>query len=939
MSNLTKRFVVRPAEQLSPQQIERIALPSHPTFLQSSLYQSWIGFCQSNDHAGLTASVSAFLAGTTPIKSLSNITNVMKDPLEFAQFRDFKYDLPDLMNVINLPQLQQKVGARTSTGNLDPNSEFFVLYSNLADQLVAETIVPVEAKRGALDKQNLLKTLFLLLQIAETPSQGSLKKNLRQYYGRPITLESCLPLLRPCSGNTLPVSIPPLQGTPIGTGGCDCECDDNCVTQDPCCAEIVPYVADLYVVRDQISRYDVGDMSYIENILETEIKERTHRHLEREELRLEQEETTTSFEEKDHQVDERFSLQKEIGKVVQQEISVDAGVTVHQKWGTGEMTATTDFGFNRSKKDTQKSVEEHSRNIIEKSISRLEKTIRTLAAQNFLRETEETNRHLFGGETGAPSDISRQFYYVNQIKKAQIFNYGKRELIDLYLPEPSEMYKRLIEKELKVQKPESPTLISLDPKTITPQNYLQIATQYGLSDVPPPPDFTSQIVVNLSGAPGDPQGSDKSGSHIFNFACVIPTDYVGVSMSAVIIQLNYNQDGGVSCSAVLGPLGNNVWHRDGGGQSLSSSLPGIEGTNNIVVHTWDVTEFTWNLTVNLELKDELKIAWQLEVYDLIQALNAGDEAAYAEALAVYEAALAEFEFVKQAKYNQNPFILLQDIQEQLKHAAISYISCQFFDDFSAMKNKVEPCGFPQMDLRRSKKEGEIVRFFEQAFEWKFMNFLFYPYFWANKCTWVDKIAEQADNVLFDRFLKAGSARVSIPVRPGFEAHVNYFLATGMIWSGTGVPPIAGPDFVPIHQEIKEDKDNFNTDREGRLAVTNGSDQVILTDTDQYWDYGDVAMDIPPAVDTDAIALDLDREIFIECQAYRIVDIQQTTLGDPMSWTITLERPYKGDTVANLFWSTGALFVGAPWEFKLPTRLVWLRENGKCLPEYPIECTE
>jgi hypothetical protein len=59
----------------------------------------------------------------------------------------------------------------------------------------------------------------------------------------------------------------------------------------------------------------------------------------------------------------------------------------------------------------------------------------------------------------------------------------------------------------------------------------------------------------------------------------------------------------------------------------------------------------------------------------------------------------------------------------------------------------------------------------------------------------------------------------------------------------------------------------------------------------------------------------------------------------MSWKITLDRPYEGDDANNLHWSTGALFVGAPWEFSVPTRLVWLREKGRCLPCYPIECEE
>ena len=79
------------------------------------------------------------------------------------------------------------------------------------------------------------------------------------------------------------------------------------------------------------------------------------------------------------------------------------------------------------------------------------------------------------------------------------------------------------------------------------------------------------------------------------------------------------------------------------------------------------------------------------------------------------------------------------MQMQLKHAAISYITCQFFDDNNALKGKVKGCGFPQMDLPETKRESTLVRFMEQAFEWQFMNYMLYPYFWGRKCSWEEKL--------------------------------------------------------------------------------------------------------------------------------------------------------------------------------------------------------
>ncbi len=166
--------------------------------------------------------------------------------------------------------------------------------------------------------------------------------------------------------------------------------------------------------------------------------------------------------------------------------------------------------------------------------------------------------------------------------------------------------------------------------------------------------------------------------------------------------------------------------------------------------------------------------------------------------------------------------------------------------------------------------------------------------------------ETADNMLFERFLKAGFVRISIPVRQGFEAHVNWYLKTRQIWSNAGAPSSPGSDFLPIIQELKEDKDNFNTDREGLITVTEGSNEVILKNSDYYWNVGVVGhpavpatvttpaipavIAIPPHVDDYRINLDIGREMFIDCVQYKILSITIDT-NDPThkTWKIIIDR--------------------------------------------------
>jgi hypothetical protein len=81
-------------------------------------------------------------------------------------------------------------------------------------------------------------------------------------------------------------------------------------------------------------------------------------------------------------------------------------------------------------------------------------------------------------------------------------------------------------------------------------------------------------------------------------------------------------------------------------------------------------------------------------------------------------------------------------------------------------------------------------------------YLFYPYYWARHQNWYGSALLDSGDPLFAEFLKAGAARVVVPVRLQLEADVRYFLMTGQIWSGGGLPEISDTDYLPITEEIK-----------------------------------------------------------------------------------------------------------------------------------------
>lgn len=974
MPELISITAIRDAQSLSPKEIDKIGIKSHPENLRSERYINWLKRCENKEYTKLKLEMENFLKSEEAVKSYNQISPDLKSIIKFSEYNGYKnFDIKEFAKQVDLRKMKNEFGKEIKeNGCYNHTSPFFNLITNFNDQLLAKTQSSISIKhefnlQGAIKTLKLAETIYL-------NGREKLQLNIEKHFARPLIINSCILEIDPCS--LLPripekIKEHSSKTNPDGTTeenpneakecrckeveqDCECKCNDECVEQNPCCAKITPYVAELFVVRDELCKYEPGEISYIENVMESEIRVRKHRHLQREETYTEQEEDINTYEEKDLQVDEQFSLHKEIDKVVKQSLSVDAGATYSNNSSFGGTTeggltigssknfsATLDTSYNWSKKEARKQVQDESKKVISKAILRVEKKIRTLSTKKLLNEIEEKNKHVFGGTTGAEKDMSRQFYYVNQVRKAQVFSYGKRAMLDFYLPEPSELLKRLVEKQFDLKKPLKPC-INIEEIGTDKTDWLEFIQCYGFTELEQPPIAKKSEYRYIA--------VDTNSQDIPDF--IVPEGYTATKIEYFGGHANPKDIRFNNKAYIQIVFGSTIIKREWK-DSKTTPDQNISYTGTVRVKMEeDRCSDDANLTVRITITPDPTdfIPWQLEVHRLLMKK-------YENELAEYNEALAEFEKSKENHFNKNPFILSEMMKEQLKHAAISYITCQFFDENNAMKNKVEPCGFPQMDIPESKREGEFVRFIEQAFEWKFMNYMLYPYFWARKCSWEDKFQEESENYLFTKFLQSGFARVSISIRPGFEGMIDFYLKTRRIWDGAE-PPIMGDAFVPIHQEIKESKDNFNADRTGYLswATTLDKDEIKLFDNlDYYTEDIDPITKLPLGTytfDKDKIEVDLNREITINCVTYRIVGIEEI---DTVNHTIkfTLDRDLEVDCCCSgngkefddvylgreLPWSTGAEFIGAPWQFKVPTSLTWLREEGGCLPCYPIECKD
>lgn len=76
--------------------------------------------------------------------------------------------------------------------------------------------------------------------------------------------------------------------------------------------------------------------------------------------------------------------------------------------------------------------------------------------------------------------------------------------------------------------------------------------------------------------------------------------------------------------------------------------------------------------------------------------------------------------------------------------------------------------------------GDVVKFVHHAVEWENMLYFLYPYFWGSDDLGRDKLLFDHPDPNHRDFLRAGYARVVVPIRPGFEEKFTTLLNTGNV---------------------------------------------------------------------------------------------------------------------------------------------------------------
>lgn len=550
-------------------------------------------------------------------------------------------------------------------------------------------------------------------------------------------------------------------------------------------------VADLLVIKQQLTGYEGADVAHIENVLrgESSVREHVRRRVTEEFTFIETEETVS--EERELESTSRFEMSREVSETIKEEASLKAGLSVSGKYGpVVEFSASAEGSLSRTKEAATKSASEFSQDVTERSATKVTQRTLERASLKVTNEVTETNTHSLDNSTGA-GHVSGVYQWVTKVYQAQMYNYGLRTMFDFMVPEPAAALIFALAEAPPAADLVKPQEFTLTPSQISEYNYGTWVNKYAATDVEPPPDIYTTVATDYSAGGG---GTDTSYNHSAQLS--VPGGYRAVHGS-VGLTVNAWDVNNWSVDVVLGQRSDKM---DGGSPSIwQSSLSDERGAVPFALNTYNVSDIAVAVEVKCQRTDHALDQWRADTHAKLTT-------AYRARLAEYEEQLAALEIAAGVEIEgRHPDINLQLMRDELKKHCISTFTDQHYDLFGAI---VEGAGgeFPHVDVDEAAAEGSYVRFFEQAFEWEHMTWVTYPYFWGRRSQWASKISFEDTDPLFNQFLKAGFARVSVPVRPGFEGAVDHFLNFGELWEGGPLPTVSSDLFLPIATEIAEQLD-------------------------------------------------------------------------------------------------------------------------------------
>ena len=608
-------------------------------------------------------------------------------------------------------------------------------------------------------------------------------------------------------------------------------------------------------VEQEVCCYVPGEVSHIENIMAREYKERSTRNFTSTEDTVEISTENQYETNSDTSSTTRNEMHTAVAEVLSKGLSIGVGASagVEGKTPNGEYSANANFGLalanasSTSDSEAQIYAEEVTRNASEKVLTKVSEK----RTSKIIKEFEEKIRHGYDNREG-DQHVTGIYRWIDIIYKNRLINYGNMEMVEFLIPEPARFYKETIlgkKEEIKPEEsgstPNENQLMSLSdrginsPEDILPVKpsmtighskfYLDLSSYYGVTlPQPPQPDQVKNIIINKSNLDFKTPDTQRGSEYIDEEYRLTNVRTTG--------KFTYNPgDKDKRPARFTITVAGKQWHHeenpgDKGTQTFDYNIPNTSKTNfdvsgfmngNIeaVISVESTISYNVNIKLTADLTDEALFDWQLQVYEML-------ESSYDQYLDQQSAQQDQEESKEEEAYEKlatgNTALNRRVEIRELKRAAIEMITRPFGKQIGKDFLRYGDCDVPYPNQSKAWEEySSNVKFFEQAFEWDIMAYLFYPYFWAKRCDWKDLLkAENSIDHTFESFLQSGMARMVVPIRKGFERAVNFYMETGEVWNGGDLVFDSEDDlYLSIDEELEEPESFIEEEWETRVPTT------------------------------------------------------------------------------------------------------------------------
>ncbi|CAM1358271.1 conserved hypothetical protein [Tenacibaculum litopenaei] len=576
-------------------------------------------------------------------------------------------------------------------------------------------------------------------------------------------------------------------------------------------------IADFRRVEQEVCCYVPGEVSHIENIMAKEYKERSTRNLTSSEVTTEK----TSEQEVENLTDtsttERNELQSEVSSVVSKDSSTSYGANASVSGGFGGVKFSAGASFNSASNSSQSNSNSQAQNyaqeVTERALERVVQKVSSRRTSRMLREFEENNKHGFDNTKG-DKHVTGVYRWVDKIYNNKIINYGKRLMYEFSIPEPAKYFidsywgKDTTEEGFSgvaPVKPIHPAELNIpiikdeygnishngikNAGDLSIQNYQKVAAAYG-AEVEAYPENIS-VSKGLTFTTPESHGEEYDEVAAGSYELVIPEGYKA-RWYEVQTTMSNEKDDGKGVQVLLG--GNRC--TIGSQASFLGELTGKVAISYSVMgrHSGSVNVRVWCIPTVAAGQN-----WQNKNYQRIMEAYRDRVLEYNEYAQIKDATKA----AKEEKKELNAALNRGIEKRELKRIAVDLLTEPFGlntseshyinEDYTEV---VKNAGF--------EKHSALVKFFEQAFDWEIMAYTFYPYFYKNKGAWEKSFNYLGGNdPVFKAFLQSAMARAVVPVKPGFEEAVNWYMKTGEIWNGQGMVTDIDDDlYVSVVDEMQ-----------------------------------------------------------------------------------------------------------------------------------------